>query len=146
MKKETKEYITGAVIGFAIGAIFFGKLVFGAQISEGERDLIAATIEAEAAYEPLEGKIMIAEVILNRTENENFPDTVAGVIQAEGQFSTWENGQIQKVITSPQDYEAVKLALKKEDREPVYFFRNKHYGCGKPWKHVGNHYFSTLSE
>lgn len=114
------------------------------EISDEDRDLIASTIAAEAENQPLEGKILIAHVILNRVDNEAFPDTVEGVISAPGQFTTWHNGQIQKVVPTVEDYEAVKLALRGENQEPVYFFRNQHYGCGKPYTQVGDHYFSTM--
>lgn len=115
------------------------------QISDSDRDLIAQTIAAEAENQPLEGKILIAHVILNRVDNEAFPDTVEGVISAPGQFTTWHNGQIQKVVPTAEDYEAVKLALRGENQEPVFFFRNQHYhGCGKPYTQVGDHYFSTM--
>ena len=115
------------------------------QISDSDRDLIAQTIAAEAENQPLEGKILIAHVILNRVDNEAFPDTVEGVISAPGQFTTWHNGQIQKAVPTVEDYEAVKLALRGENQEPVFFFRNQHYhGCGKPYTQVGDHYFSTI--
>lgn len=146
MSRKQREFITGVCIGLAFGILVFGKLAFGVTITEEERDLMAATIEAEAGLEPLEGKILVAEVILNRKYDENFPNSVTEVIQQEGQFSTWSNGQIEKVVTSPEDYEAVKLALRKEERDPVFFFRNKHFGYGKPWGQVGNHYFSSLNE
>lgn len=115
------------------------------QISDSDRDLIAQTIAAEAENQPLEGKILIAHVILNRVDNEAFPDTVEGVISAPGQFATWHNGRIQKAVPTVEDYEAVKLALHGENQEPVFFFRNQHYhGCGKPYTQVGDHYFSTM--
>ena len=115
------------------------------EISDEDRDLIASTIAAEAENQPLEGKILIAHVILNRVDNEAFPDTVEGVISAPGQFTTWHNGQIQKAVPTVEDYEAVKLALRGENQEPVFFFRNQHYhGCGKPYTQVGDHYFSTM--
>lgn len=114
------------------------------EISDEDRDLIASTIAAEAENQPLEGKILVAHVILNRVDSEVFPDTVREVISAPGQFTTWSNGQIQKAVPSVQDYEAVKLALRGEGHEPVYFFRNQHYGCGKPYTQVGDHYFSTM--
>jgi len=114
------------------------------EISDEDRDLIASTIAAEAENQPLEGKILVAHVILNRVDSEVFPDTIREVISAPGQFTTWSNGQIQRAVPSVQDYEAVKLALKGEGHEPVYFFRNQHYGCGKPYTQVGDHYFSTM--
>ena len=115
------------------------------QISDSDRDLIAQTIAAEAENQPLEGKILIAHVILNRVDNDAFPNTVEGVISQDGQFTTWSHGQIQKAVPSVEDYEAVKLALRGENQEPVFFFRNQHYhGCGKPYTQVGDHYFSTM--
>lgn len=115
-------------------------------ISPEDRDLMAQTIAAEAENQPIEGKKLIAHVILNRVDSAVFPNTVEEVVSQPGQFETWRTGRIQKAVASPEDYEAVKLALIEPEPEPVYFFRNKHYGCGAPYRQVGDHYFSTIRE
>lgn len=58
---------------------------------------LAKIIHAEAQGEPLSGKIAVGEVILNRVESDEFPDTIYGVIfdNAHGvQFTPTVNGAI----------------------------------------------------
>ncbi|MEH7255669.1 cell wall hydrolase [Neobacillus niacini] len=79
-------------------------------LSDSEIDLLARLVRAEAQTEPLEGKIAVACVVLNRVESPQFPDTIKEVIYAPGQFQPIINGEINK----PADEEsilAVKAAL-----------------------------------
>ena len=114
-----------------------------AQISEEERDLIATCIEAEAGNQPIYGKKLVAAVILNRVEDEAFPDTVEEVISQPGQFSTYKNGAMDKAVTSPEDYEAVKLELAERTEDVLFFNCGAYQPWGKPWKKVGDHYFNV---
>ena len=50
--------------------------------SEGE--LLACLVEAEAGNQPFEGKLLVADTVLNRREHELFPDTIEDVIFAPG--------------------------------------------------------------
>jgi spore germination cell wall hydrolase CwlJ-like protein len=45
-----------------------------------ELDCLARNIYKEAGYEPLEGRIAVAQVTLNRVEHREFPNTVCGVV------------------------------------------------------------------
>jgi N-acetylmuramoyl-L-alanine amidase len=72
--------------------------------SEYEKDLLARLVRAEAQGEPLEGKIAVACVVLNRVDSPNFPNTIREVIYDRGQFSPVGNGQINK----PADDDSIK--------------------------------------
>jgi len=72
--------------------------------SEYEKDLLARLVRAEANGEPLEGKIAVACVVLNRVESSAFPDTIRDVIYQQGQFQPVRNGEINK----PADEESIK--------------------------------------
>lgn len=72
--------------------------------------LLAQIVHAEANGEPYNGKVAVAEVILNRTRSGEFPNTVEGVIYQAGQFSPVANGAINNSPTS-EDYSAVQEAL-----------------------------------
>ena len=48
--------------------------------TQGEMDLLARLISAEARGEPYEGQVAVGAVVLNRVEHPSFPNTLAGVI------------------------------------------------------------------
>lgn len=49
-------------------------------ISKEERHLLEQLVEAEAKGESLMGKIAVANVVLNRVQSDEFPDTITEVI------------------------------------------------------------------
>lgn len=49
--------------------------------------ILANVIAGEAPYCPQEHQIAVAAVVLNRVSDDRFPDTVAGVVGQEGQYS-----------------------------------------------------------
>jgi N-acetylmuramoyl-L-alanine amidase len=79
-------------------------------LSDTEIDLLARLVRAEAQTEPLEGKIAVACVVLNRLESSQFPDSIKEVIYAPGQFQPVTNGQIDKPADE-ESIQAVKAAL-----------------------------------
>lgn len=75
------------------GAIEPGETFYDAE----EVYWLAKIIHAEAQGEPLTGKIAVGEVVLNRVESDEFPDTIYSVIfdNAHGvQFTPTVNGAI----------------------------------------------------
>ncbi|WP_216829788.1 cell wall hydrolase [Alkalihalobacterium elongatum] len=73
-------------------------------LTEAEIDLLARIVRAEAQTEPFEGKVAVADVVLNRLESSQFPNTIKGVIYQRGQFQPVSNGQVNK----PADKESIK--------------------------------------
>ena len=51
-----------------------------------EKTLLARMVWVEAQGESAEGQQAVAEVVLNRMMADNFPNTLKGVVYAEGQF------------------------------------------------------------
>lgn len=92
-------------------------------ISEYERDLLARLVRAEAEIESFKGKVAVAEVVLNRVESEEFPDTIEGVIYQKRQFTPVANGSINKKATE-DCYRAVDEALKGSNYvgDSMYFY------------------------
>ena len=87
-------------------------------------------VEAEAGGEDLKGRIMVANVIMNRVGNEEFPGTVTDVIfeydHGVPQFSPVYDGRIYDVTVSDLTREAVKQALEGVDySEGALFFIQK---------------------
>lgn len=62
-------------------------------------NLLARVIMGEAADEPYVGKVAVGAVILNRTRNSSFPNSLAGVIYQPHAFESVTNGQYNRAIT-----------------------------------------------
>ncbi len=67
-------------------------------------------INAESGNQPLEGKIAVGNVVLNRVASSRFPNTVFEVIHQRGQFTPVSNGTI-KLTPNEQSIIAAKLCL-----------------------------------
>lgn len=61
-------------------------------LSTEDEAILKQIAMAEAEGETIEGKALVMRVVLNRTEDEQFPDTVEDVVFEEDQFSTVEIG------------------------------------------------------
>lgn len=88
-------------------------------MSDRDYENLLAIVEAEAGGEDVEGRIMVANVILNRVTSEDFPNDVTSVIweRAGGspQFSPTADGRIHTVKISDTTREAVNRAVDGED-------------------------------
>ncbi len=60
----------------------------GVSVDQKELKCMAENIYFEGRAEPMVGKIAIGHVVMNRIEDERFPDTICGC-----QFSWWCDGQ-----------------------------------------------------
>ena len=92
-----------------------------------ERQILERIVEAEAGDQDLEGRILVANVILNRVHSNHFPDTIKGVVFANRagryQFSPVSNGRYYRVTVSDKTKKAVKQALAGKDisKGALYF-------------------------
>ncbi len=88
-------------------------------IVDNEVAMLERIVQAEAGGEDMRGKILIANVIMNRVTSKKFPDSIKGVIfqQKDGryQFSPVGNKKYWSVRVSNATKEAVRRALKGED-------------------------------
>ncbi len=89
------------------------KLILPELIPIEEKDLLARLVTAEAKGEPYEGKVAVATVVLNRVENEMYPDSIKEVIYEKRQFQPVDNGMINKPATEEAE-KAVKEAIAKQ--------------------------------
>jgi len=85
--------------------------------------LLAQVVCGEARGEPYEGKVAVAAVILNRTLDNRFPDSVAGVVYQTHAFESVSNGEIYK-NTTEECFKAARAALAGWDPSngSLYFF------------------------
>lgn len=92
-------------------------------------EILARTIEAEAAKESYKGKIAVGAVIVNRAASGRFGEGIKGVILEKGQFSPWnswtgyakgEQGQdMMKLKPSRESYKAAKSILGGDYEDPT---------------------------
>lgn len=89
------------------------------QLSDKDYDALLRIVEAEAGGEDQNGKLLVANVVLNRVNSEVFPDTVWDVVmqkeQGIAQFSPTVDGRFQNVSVSDDTIAAVERALYGED-------------------------------
>ena len=116
--------------------------VYASPISSEDATLIVKTVWLEAGNQPIEGKRLVAAVILNRVESDAFPDTVEGVLSAPGQFATFH--ALSKSHPTIEDAIAVQMEINERSNTEVMYFRTRRYGSGTPMFQCGDHYFSGL--
>lgn len=89
------------------------------ELTDEDYQTLLKIVEAEAGCEDENGKLLVANVVLNRVDSSKFPSTVRGVVyQADGgkvQFTPAYNGRLQSVKVSEETKEAVQKALYGED-------------------------------
>lgn len=114
-------------------------------------ETLAEVIYFEARAEPKVGQIAVAYVVLNRTKNEEFPETVYQVVNQSGQFS-YKFDKHKDVITDKESYrEAVQTAalvidqLVPDPTNGAMYYKNDKVSKQR-WKKrlickIGNHSF-----
>jgi hypothetical protein len=125
------------------------------EITEGEIEILAQLIEAEAGNQDFIGKCLVADVILNRVDSDIFPDTIEDVImerhyrKRDGvwcyQFSTVKYGSFEKagwnisadsLAAARQEYESERI-----DADILYFTAGSYNDYCVPAYVHGDHYF-----
>ena len=100
-------------------------------VTQSEYDNLLRIVEAEAGGEDIIGKMLVANVILNRVEDKQFPNSINEVIFQEDngvtQFSPISDGRFYTVTVSEETVEAVNRVLQGEDnsRGALYFAARK---------------------
>lgn len=97
------------------------------QLSDKDYEALLRIVEAEAGGEDQDGKLLVANVVLNRVNSELFPNSVVDVVmqkeQGIAQFSPTVDGRYQSVKISEDTKEAVGRAIYGEDisKGALYF-------------------------
>lgn len=123
--RTTAELLGGTV---EWDAHFQGAAMTSAEAEYNAVDFywLSRIISAESRGEPLEGQIAVGNVVLERVENEDFPDSIPDVVfqQADGivQFEPVENGTVY-LTPAEQSVEAARRTLAGEKSlEGAMFF------------------------
>lgn len=97
-----KKYLFSIfIISFILSVIILSSLGIPSQTYaqananlRSEEGLLSKIIHAEAKGEPYLGKVAVGAVIINRTKNPSFPNTIAGVVYQPQAFEPVANGTI----------------------------------------------------
>ena len=140
-KKEFEEWVKPHIEGMVP---VYGRAGID-YISLDDFELMGKTVFAEAKTEEFEGQVAVAEVILNRVESKDFPDTVEEVIKQDGAFSSWGNGSVETAPLDDECLEAVQDAVNERifPDSVVYFREGRFHSFGTPYTVIGHHYFSS---
>ena len=100
-------------------------------VTQSEYEDLLRIVEAEAGGEDKKGKMLVANVVLNRVESDDFPNSISEVIfQSDNgitQFSPISDGRFYQVTVSQETIEAVNQVLMGEDNSQgaLYFAARK---------------------
>ena len=99
-------------------------------LDEESVEILCRIVEAEAGSEDEKGRMLVANVVLNRLESSRFPNTVKGVVFQRGggiyQFSPVANGRYYRVKVSKQTRDAVEKVLRGADEsQGALYFVNR---------------------
>lgn len=117
-------------------------------VRNGDLDLLARVIAAEAKGEPYEGQVAVGAVILNRVWDSRFPNTLAGVVYQTHAFESVSNGTIYQPVPA-SSRRAAQDALNGWDPSggAVFFWNPSKPVSDWIWsrpiiKQIGNHVFA----
>lgn len=92
------------------------KKCCGVAVSDKQRIILERIVEAEAGGENHKGKVLVANVVLNRVKSKSFPSTIEGVVFSHRgnryQFSPISDGRYYTVTVSKDTKSAVRDALR----------------------------------
>lgn len=113
-------------------------------LSEEDLEMLLRIVEAEAGNQDEEGKLLVANVVLNRVKSDKFPDTVTEVVlqQENGvcQFSPVSNKTLWSVEVSEETQAAVERALMGEDiSDGALYFAARQYADSEKMKWFDTH-------
>ncbi|WP_219838100.1 cell wall hydrolase [Paenibacillus sp. R14(2021)] len=117
--------------------------------TEADLMLLAKITMVEAGYESYEGRLALANVILNRVKDPSFPDSIHDVIYSGKQFPPAHNGLLDRTKPNAGSLRAAKDALNGKNNvgNAVYFF-NPEVSKGSFWSSldviatIGHHRFA----
>lgn len=95
-------------------------------VSDDDYQVLLRIVQAEAGVCDEKGKILVANVVLNRVKSQEFPDSVRGVVYEPSQFSPVSDGSINSVKVTEETKECVNRALEGEDySDGALYFMNR---------------------
>ena len=118
-------------------------------ITPEEIQLLNRVVMSEAGNQSCECQEAVATVILNRWMNpEKYPDTIKGVIEQPGQFSTADNGT-PTVSVEVAVFNAIfyyNTCCMNYPKQMYYFRSGRYHNFGIPHQKIGDLYFSLAPD
>ena len=117
-----------------------------AEYDAAELYWLSRIISAESRGESMEGQIAVGNVVLNRVESEEFPDTIPGVIfdRVDAvQFEPVENGTVYDVPTEASVEAAMRVLDGERSVEDVMYFYAPALSKGV-WINANRTYSTTI--
>lgn len=94
--------------------------------SQQDYEVLKRIVEAEAGICDTKGRILVANVVLNRVRSSQFPNTITEVVYQRSQFSPVRDGRLSSCVVTPETVEAVDRALAGEDySQGALYFMNR---------------------
>ena len=108
----------------------FEESLSASGMSDSDFNALCRIVEAEDGHDSIEGRIGIANVILNRVRSPFHPNTIMGVLTAPGQFGPVSSGRFAAAVPSASTIAAVKEAVagKNTVGGALYFHRGGSFG------------------
>lgn len=121
------------------------------KVSDEEIYLLATVVAMEALSEPYEGKLAVANVVVNRMLDGYWGDSISDVVYAKGQFSGANSGRVEqfkpKVTESCKQAAIEALAGNNNIGDYMYFLMKgrANYSSYSKYYILGNHCFYSRS-
>ena len=113
-------------------------------ISDKELTLLAAGVQAEAGNQGEQGMRYVCDVILNRVDSEDYPDTITGVVTQKGQFAVWPKAIYRHMPPDEEVKELCHEEMENRCNSEIIMFRTGHFHTwGTPLFQYKAHYFSS---
>ncbi len=94
--------------------------------SDSDYELFKRIVEAEAGVCDTKGRILVANVIINRVKSNEFPNNITDVVYQKSQFSPVYDGRLYSCKVTEKTVEAVNRALAGEDySQGALYFMNR---------------------
>ena len=103
--------------------------------TDEDYQVLLRIVQAEAGICDPKGKILVADVIINRVLSGKFPDSVKAVVYQPSQLQPVSNGTINTVKVTAETIECVDRALAGEDYSngALYFMNRRASGSAASW-------------
>ena len=74
------------------------------EYTDEDLKLLACLVHSEAGNQSYEGKLAVANVVLNRIKSKTYPGTIEEVINQPGQFTVASSGSLAKQLANYENY------------------------------------------
>lgn len=125
-------------------------LAYGVGLSSWEFDYMARVVQAESNgtydWSDFEDKVHIAAVIFNRKDSRSFYNTISGVLDEPGQFSTTSGGYCSCSSSESSRWAIVEAQRRLQNGDiprNLLYFNCIGYNYGTPYCCFGGNYFMT---